>query len=62
MPAQSQAQQRLFAIAEHQPSALYKRNRGLASLPQKTLHEFAATARRGLPKRVTIGSMMKGSQ
>lgn len=43
MPAKSEAQRRLFAVAEHHPEMLYKKNRGLASLPHKTLHEFAAT-------------------
>ncbi len=52
MPAVSQAQQRLFAIAEHAPDKLYSANASLAKLPHNTLHEFAATARKGLPKRV----------
>ncbi len=52
MPAQSKAQQALFAVAEHDPSALHARNRALASLPKKTLQEFAATSTKGLPKRV----------
>lgn len=50
MPAVSTVQRRLFAIAEHNPSALYKRNKSLVSLPHKTLHEFAATKEKGLPK------------
>jgi hypothetical protein len=50
MPATSEAQRRLFAIAEHHPSQLYKENRGLARLPHKTLHEFAAT--KGLTKEI----------
>lgn len=52
MPARSKAQQRLFAIAEHNPSALYGKNAGLAKLPHQTLHDFAATKRKGLPQRV----------
>jgi len=51
MPAKSQAQQRLFAVAEHAPGKLYSRNKGLASLPKKTLHDFAATKRSKLPMR-----------
>jgi len=43
MPAVSDKQRRLFAIAEHAPEKLHKENRGLAKLPKKTLHEFAAT-------------------
>jgi hypothetical protein len=52
MPAKSKAQRRLFAIAEHHPEELYARNKGLAKLPDKTLHEFAATKEKKLPKRV----------
>lgn len=51
MPATSQAQQRLFALAEHNPGKLHEKNKGLANLPQKTLHDFAATPRTGLPSR-----------
>ncbi len=43
MPAKSESQRKLFAIAEHAPGKLYKKNAGLARLPRKTLHEFAAT-------------------
>lgn len=50
MPATSEAQRRAFAIAEHHPSESYYPQ--LAKLPQKTLHEFAATKERGLPRHV----------
>jgi hypothetical protein len=50
VPATSKAQQRLFAIAEHNPGALYSKNKGLASLGHKTLHDFAATKTKGLPQ------------
>ena len=50
MPSKTEAQRRLFAIAEHAPDKLYKKNRALAKLPQKTLHEFASR---------TIGQMEK---
>lgn len=43
MPAVSEPQRELFAIAEHHPEELYKKNQSLAKLPKKTLHEFAAT-------------------
>ena len=55
MPAQSKAQQRLFAIAEHNPEALKSRNKSLADLPDKTLHEFAATKTTGLSNHVRAG-------
>lgn len=43
MPAVSEEQRRLFAIAEHNPEKLYKKNRGLLNLGRKKLHEFAST-------------------
>lgn len=49
MPAQSEAQRRLFSIAEHHPDALYAENRHLGKLGHQTLHEFAAT--KGLSKK-----------
>ncbi len=51
MPAVSKAQQRLMAIAEHNPGKLYKRNKGAAKMTHQQLHDFAATKRKGLPKR-----------
>lgn len=64
IPANSQAQQRLFAIAEHNPSQLYKKNRGLLKLSHSQLHDFASTPRKGLPKLakkpVSVGDLMKG--
>lgn len=51
MPATSQAQQIAMAIAEHQPSKLYKRNKGLKKMSKKQLHDFASTKRKGLPKK-----------
>lgn len=52
MPATSKAQRRLMAIAEHNPGALYGRNRGVLSMSQKQLADFAKTKEKGLPKRV----------
>jgi len=43
VPAVSEKQRRLFAIAEHHPDQLHAKNRGLARLPRQTLHEFAST-------------------
>jgi hypothetical protein len=43
MPAESESQRKLFAIAEHNPSALYSKNKSLSSLPHQTLHDFAST-------------------
>ena len=52
MPSVSQAQQKAMAIAEHNPKALYKSNRGLLKMSHQQLHDFAATSRKGLPNRV----------
>lgn len=61
MPAVSQAQARLMSMAEHNPSAIYGRNRGVLKMTDEQLHDFAATKRKGLPKHKTsIGEMMKG--
>lgn len=51
MPALSKSQQRLFAVAEHAPGMLYKRNRGLLHMSHEQLHDFAATPREGLPEK-----------
>jgi hypothetical protein len=51
MPAKSKAQQEAMAIAEHNPSKLKPRNRGLLGMSHQQLHDFAATPRKGLPKR-----------
>ena len=52
MAAKSQAQQRLMAIAEHAPEKLKAKNRGVLRMTMKQLHDFAATSRKGLPKKV----------
>lgn len=44
MPAKSEKQRRLFAIAEHHPSKLYKRNRKILKVPKSVMHEFAEKA------------------
>lgn len=52
MPAKSQAQQEAMAIAEHDPGKLNPENRGLLKMSKSDLHDFAATPRKGLPKKV----------
>ena len=44
MPAKSEAQRRLFAVALHSPEKLRSENKSLASLSKETLHDFAATS------------------
>ena len=63
MPAVSEKQRRLFAIAEHHPGQLYARNRGALSMSQGQLHDFAAT--KGLKKKTAKakrGSMLHGEK
>lgn len=50
MPAVSEAQRRLFAIAEHNPSKLHKKNKALGNLTHKVLHEFSSI--KGLHEKV----------
>lgn len=54
MPSISKAQRAVFAIAEHHPEKLYSRNKNLADLPHKTLHDFAATNTKDLPEHVPV--------
>jgi len=51
MPAKSKAQRRAMAIAEHEPSKLYKRNKSLKKMSKSDLHDFASTKEKKLPKR-----------
>ena len=63
MPAVSQVQRRLFAIAEHNPSKLHKANKSLLKMSKVQLHDFASTSDKGLPKRApnpSLQSMMQG--
>ena len=53
MPSVSKAQQQAMAIAEHDPSKLYKRNRGLLGMNHQQLHDFAATKTGDLPQKKT---------
>lgn len=60
MPSTSQAQQIAMSIAEHAPSKLFKRNRGLLKMSHEQLHDFASTPRKGLPKKKSnLAEMMK---
>ena len=53
MPATSQAQQKVMAIAEHNPSKLHAKNKGLLKMSHQQLHDFASTPRKGLVKKVS---------
>jgi hypothetical protein len=51
MPAKTEAQRELFAIAEHHPDKLFKKNKKiLGSMSKGQMHDFAAT--KGLKKHV----------
>ena len=39
-----------MAIAEHHPSKLYARNKGLKQMSKSQLSDFASTKEKGLPK------------
>ncbi len=44
-----------MAIAEHHPTQLFARNRGLLRMTHRQLHDFAATRETGLPRRKKKG-------
>lgn len=50
MPAKSKVQQKAMAIAAHDPSKLYKKNRDLLRMANSQLHDFAATKTSRLPE------------
>ena len=62
MPAVSQAQQRAMAIAEHAPDKLNPENKELLKMSHKQLHDFAATPRKGLPKRAAKQNAKRGGK
>ncbi len=63
MPAVSAAQQKLMAMAEHNPGAVSKKNRGVLKMTGQQLHDYASTSRKGLPAKkkakTSIGDMME---
>ncbi len=48
MPAKSEKQRQMMAIAEHHPEMLHKRNRGVLSMGEEQLHDFAVAPHRGV--------------
>lgn len=59
MPAESKAQRIAMAIAEHHPEDLYERNKGLANMTHKQLHDFAHTPETHLPYKVARDARKK---
>jgi hypothetical protein len=62
MPARSVAQRQLMAIAEHDPSKVSSKNRGVLKMSHQQLHDFADT--KGLKKKHvrSLGHLMKGKR
>jgi hypothetical protein len=50
MPAVSKAQRKLMGLAEHHPSEVSKKNRGVLKMSKGQLHDFAATKEKKLPQ------------
>ncbi len=61
MPAVSDAQRKMMAIAEHHPEKLHKENKGVLSMSQKQLHEFASTKGAG-KKKAALGTLTKAKK
>jgi hypothetical protein len=51
MPDKTKKQRKMFAIAEHHPEKLFKKNKGVLKMSQGQLHDFAATKEKKLPKK-----------
>ena len=49
MPSVSIKQRRLMAIAEHHPSEVSSKNRGILAMSHQQLHDFADTSEKNLP-------------
>ena len=52
MPAKSEKQRMMMAIAEHHPSKLYKKNRGVLKMSKYQLSECASTKKQNILGRV----------
>lgn len=50
MPAKSQVQQRLMAMALHSPEKVHKENAGVMGMSKESLKEYASAKRKKLPK------------
>lgn len=49
MPAKSEKQREVMAIAEHNPSKLYKKNKGVLKMSKGELHDFATKKKHSKP-------------
>lgn len=57
MPAVSDKQRKLMAIAEHHPDQVSAKNRGVLSMDKEQLHDFAST--KGLKKKKSLTNAFK---
>jgi hypothetical protein len=55
MPAVSEKQRVAMAIAEHEPSKLYARNKGMKSMSYKQLHDFATKVNKSAKHAIRKG-------
>jgi len=60
VPATSKNQAIAARIAEHNPSKLYARNRGMLGMSRGELHKVASTSEAGLPARKGRGKRRSG--
>jgi len=60
MPAKSEKQRRLMAIAEHNPEMLHKKNRGVLKMSKKQLSEYASTKENKMKKAPKNKKAAKG--
>lgn len=59
MPAKSKAQRRLMAIAEHNPSSVFEKNKGVLSMSKEKLHDYALTKEKNLSKKMSKRKIKK---
>ena len=50
MPAVSDKQRKVMAIAEHEPGKLYSRNKGVLKMSKGQLHDFASSVQKASSK------------
>jgi hypothetical protein len=58
MPATSEKMREMMAIAEHHPSKLFARNRGVLKMSHSQLHDYAST--KGLKKSNKMDAIRDG--
>lgn len=59
MPATSQAQANLMRMAEHNPSAVSKKNKGVLKMSASQLHDFTKLKKGAPKKKIGVADMME---